>query len=782
MLKSRKSKIRIITILFVSILFLILLSNVEISLANGDNNELTVENLKFQFIENSKDRGIINNINSIDLELPSSTWNVTDIKLNFTDIEWVREVVNVEEKGTQDDNFLEKNNMFGLGVQLKLEEAITIFGAYINIRIESPHSGDNIYVKLRGYDSSINAPNSTVYGEVKVNRTISDGWNYQNFSTPITLPKGNFSLVMEGTIQAAAKYYWYCNDTNPKNPGLYRSENSGSGWINGIQGSPFLYKLDQKIIGDFYPSKSNMTAEIEEETYNILDDFLPGSGNLLLSDKNFSPNDIILHIEINNNLSKNLIFNLSYNINLRNEFSSKGYVKINEKEDNIWVISPEIIRYNYNYSIDFEYPTNWYNLNVSKNSKDITADVVFKGNHIYILNESIENGYIWEISAKSPKTPIILDIKAKEFKIGQDLIFFAESPIKEGNFTFILVNSLGTEEDIRIIPATEEEIVYSYTIPSNSHTGNWTAYIYWNDFTDAGVQSQNFTILDAPVIDSGGGNGGGGGGGGTKEISVMEPLSGIFITLAIVASSAGSLTTYQIVKRAKKKRERHMDTLYNKFKDNLSLNYLMISDNKSGLNVYEQFFAGKSLDPSLLSGFLEAIRNFGIELTGEYQKSETVKLEYQNSKILMNESKDFRLILIMSDNPSEAFINSITNLAKEIEKFYGPSLKNFRGGDITMFSGIRRLIEKHLNVTFIYPLRIVERKELKLTRAEKLMIQRAKVIMKQTNLKHFYTTFLMPDQEYDPEKTKTIFNLIDKGIFQPINLSAEKDNNNLKYN
>jgi hypothetical protein len=39
----------------------------------------------------------------------------------------------------------------------------------------------------------------------------------------------------------------------------------------------------------------------------------------------------------------------------------------------------------------------------------------------------------------------------------------------------------------------------------------------------------------------------------------------------------------------------------------------------------------------------------------------------------------------------------------------------------------------------------------------------------------------MPDQEYDPMRTKTIFNLIDKGIFQPINLSFEKNNNNLKY-
>ena len=200
----------------------------------------------------------------------------------------------------------------------------------------------------------------------------------------------------------------------------------------------------------------------------------------------------------------------------------------------------------------------------------------------------------------------------------------------------------------------------------------------------------------------------------------------------------------------------------------------MISDHKSGLNVYEQFFAGKSIDPSLLSGFLEAIRNFGMELTGSYKMSETVKLEYQNSKILMNERKDFRLILIMSDDPSEAFKNSITNLANEIEKKYGHLLREFKGGEITQFSGIKELIETHLNVAVTYPLRVVDTTGMKLTRAEKLMIQRAKSVMKQTNLSHFFTSFLMPDQQYDPEKTKTIFNLIDKGIFRPISLNFKK--------
>lgn len=783
--KTRKYKIWITTILFVSIFFLILLSNVEISLANADNNDLTVENLEFQFLEYSDDIGKTENISSIEIELPSSTWNVTEIELNFTNIAYYsREVKTVEDNYNKEDKFLSKGGLEGLGIQIRLNYTTTIFGVHMNIKTSDTHEFDDVNVAIRGYNPLINAPNSTKYGEVKVNHTISDGWNYQNFSTPITLHKGNYSLVMEGTIQAAAIYHWYYNDSNPNNPDLYRSENTGAGWEIGIQGAPFLYKIDQKVRKrDFYPEKFNMTAKIEGSYYKISNGTHIGSGNLKITKMEVSPNEENLQIPINNNRSRELFFDLSYQVKLKNKFVSIGFVEIYEGEDNLWTINPGIDRCNYNYSIEFEYPNNWYNLIVSKNGIDITLteDVVINGNFLYILNDTISEGDSWEITAESPKTDFMLDVRKTEFGPDQELIFSAIAPIIDGNFTFILINALGFVQDRKMIPVVSEEIIYSYTISSNPHSGNWTAYIYWNNISDAGFQSQNFTILGASILSPGSGGGGGGGGSSSSTTDGLEPILGIIITVGIAVGAGGSLTTYQTVKSIKKKRDLHTQTLYNKFKDNLSLNYLMISDNKSGLNVYEQFFAGKSLDPSLLSGFLEAIRNFGIELTGSYQKSETVKLEYQNSKILMNERKDFRLILIMSVDPSEEFKNSITNLADEIEQKYGHLLQKFKGGEVTMFSGIKELIEKHLNVAFTYPLRIVDTTGMKLTRAEKLMVQRAKSVMKQTNLNHFFTSILYPDQQYDPEKTKSIFNLIDKGIFQPININLKKNNNNLKF-
>ncbi|MFX1435085.1 MAG: hypothetical protein ACFFB1_15035, partial [Promethearchaeota archaeon] len=142
-----------------------------------------------------------------------------------------------------------------------------------------------------------------------------------------------------------------------------------------------------------------------------------------------------------------------------------------------------------------------------------------------------------------------------------------------------------------------------------------------------------------------------------------------------------------------------------------------------------------------------------------------------DSIILMNESDDFRLIIITSDKPSEEFTNSITNLANDIEEKYGDLLREFKGGMVTQFTGISKLIEKHLNVSFASPLKIAFSKKVKLNAMEKSVIEKANEIMKQTNLNYFYTTFLMPNQQFDLETTKVIFNLIEKKIFQPINLN-----------
>ena len=55
----------------------------------------------------------------------------------------------------------------------------------------------------------------------------------------------------------------------------------------------------------------------------------------------------------------------------------------------------------------------------------------------------------------------------------------------------------------------------------------------------------------------------------------------------------------------------------------------MVTDKRSGLNVYTQNFIEKEIDAALISGFLQAIHSFGIELIKVEDQSQIIKLEYK---------------------------------------------------------------------------------------------------------------------------------------------------------
>ena len=193
---------------------------------------------------------------------------------------------------------------------------------------------------------------------------------------------------------------------------------------------------------------------------------------------------------------------------------------------------------------------------------------------------------------------------------------------------------------------------------------------------------------------------------------------------------------------------------------------MLIIDKKSSLNVFDLTFTEKKMNTILLAGFLEAIRTFGIELTGSKDHSQIIKLDYHNSKILMAEFKNFRLILIMKELPSESFYDSISALSLEIEEKYGYYLKKFKG-DLEPFKTIEELIKKHLGTTFLYPLKVVETAKAKISTNERTLIHKAQNLMKKNKTKYCFITQLMQDKGYKSKDVETIFSLIDKKIFRP---------------
>ena len=107
------------------------------------------------------------------------------------------------------------------------------------------------------------------------------------------------------------------------------------------------------------------------------------------------------------------------------------------------------------------------------------------------------------------------------------------------------------------------------------------------------------------------------------------------------------------------------------------------------------------------------------------------------------------------------------DLAYDIYNQYGEEIDKF-AGILKPFQNMSALIEKHLNVSFISQLKIVENPKIKLSTPEREMVSKARTFMKENNFTYFYSLYLLPENTSSPKDYQTIFNLIEKGIFQPL--------------
>ncbi len=771
-IKKRKSALILSLgfLIFVSLLF----QNSKLSLGQPQfSNETISLSSSFSMLEFSEDEHIKENDNSVNITLPSSTWNITDLKINFTSIKMGLEVNEVEIEHSEDEAVIDKSKT-QYAVQINLTKPTKIFAVEIYGQTVVEAEND-LYAEIRGYGDGgdPNAPNTTVYGSTVLNISYRQDWYVQTFSNLIDLPSGYYYLVINGSsinVNEKAKYYWYYNQSSTKNPNL-RTYEYDSGWATLSIGEPFLYKIHQRVNESYNPSEINMTVEFEGNPYEVSDGINPYSGDITIPVNNYSPGIEYLNLPIKNNRSIELLVNYSYQIKQKNLFSADGSILIREGLMNFWAVTPEFNRTDGNYSIQFNYPSNWIWPSVFKNGinetelktdTDIIIDTI--KNKIYLLNDTITEISSWNITAWTQNIDFSLDIPTTTYGPSQTMRITVTPPSIIGNFTFFLVDPYGDEEfsDTKENPLGDYEFEYKFS--SNPFSGEWNAYVLWNNQSDVGLQVLS---LQVNVVAAGDGSSGGGGGG-TTVVTGIDPQLIFMVILYVAIASLAGLSSYKMVKRHKKNKAEHREKVFNKYMDLLNLDYLMIIDKKTGLSVYDQILAGKERDSSLISGFLEAIRTFGIDLTGSEEESQTISLNYQNMNVIMNDFKNFRILNIMKESPSQDFLDSLRPLSHDIDTFYGKSLKTF-DGNISKFRGIKDLLESHLHTSLIYPLKVIKSKEIKLDSAEKSITNKAQRVMKKNKTEYFYVSHLMGmSKEFNVKNAEIILKLIEKKVFRPI--------------
>jgi len=741
---------KVISFSIIVIFVLGIVQYINFSYVQENGKSLSISS-KFQMIEFSDDFGVKENLTSLNIDLLSPNWTITEIGINFTSIKMGSEIVIIEDGG---DSFKTVNNEKQCrAVQINITQPTIILAVEIYGYVNNPQD-EQMLVHINGYDSGTDKPNSTIYGSpAPLNMSTVPNWYKQTFSSPISLTIGYYYLVVNGTDigdDKTPKYYWYNNDINPLYPNLYIWDWDGS-WGGGSIDKCLRYKIDRRVERGYSPEEINMTAEINGNSYNVTDGAEIGTGILSISNFDFSPPGVNFNILIKHNLSIELLLSFSYHLSLKHLFTSQGSALIREYLDNKWIINPNFMRKYSNYYIKFYYPKSWHNFTILKNGFDITSDVINNtiDNYILFPNSTITDGATWLIYANSPNIDFSLNAPITQYEPNELLYFYIEPPIMSGNLSVYLIDNTGLEvgkEFLEISETTSSNLIYTNHLSSNPNEGLYRAYVFWYNNTDAGVKTQEFSV-DVPFILP-------------PELIFNIILIG---TIILIVSISG----YISVKRLRRIRNGHRQKIFNKYMDILNLKYFIVSEKNSGLNVYEQLFTGKNLESSLISGFLQAIRAFGIEITDADEESRSIKLDYQNSKILMSDYKNSRLIFLMEENPSRDFLDSITALSHDIEENYGKLLENFNG-DIAPLQGIKGLLEQHLHTSLIYPLKVISQNK-GIKSYEKTMISRALEIMKEKNTDYFFVSFLLGKKKgFQVRDAETIFNLIHKNIFKPI--------------
>jgi len=201
--------------------------------SNIRQEKLSLKNLEkaaeFEYYEKN---GTLNDTKSIQIELPDLTWNITDIQLNFTNINQHRQLRTIEGntsaislKDIQFTNNKDWRDYFGQ--HINFSEPTEVYGVYI-YGLKTFQAIETVEVFFTDFDDGNQFPGfNDIYPSgprPKINISTALGWYYQDFSSSSLIFDNDyyyFIIDVYYVWSVYQNYYFVYNNKNPVYPLLY---------------------------------------------------------------------------------------------------------------------------------------------------------------------------------------------------------------------------------------------------------------------------------------------------------------------------------------------------------------------------------------------------------------------------------------------------------------------------------------------------------------------------------------------------------------------------------
>jgi len=134
-----------------------------------------------------------------------------------------------------------------------------------------------------------------------------------------------------------------------------------------------------------------------------------------------------------------------------------------------------------------------------------------------------------------------------------------------------------------------------------------------------------------------------------------------------------------------------------------NLSHILVIYKQSGIAIFSQTFGYEYLDPTLLSGLLEAMNIMGTHVGA---KGKLRRLEYEQYQILIREARWVRGVVMCRERPSAFLEDSLTVFIKRFENKFAGTLMEWTG-DITKFQTAVELVDDCFNTALIYPMTVM---------------------------------------------------------------------------